>query len=169
MIGGENKKLKFNIKSKHRAVSPVIATLLLIAIAVAAAIIVYAFVTGLIGSLSVGTNLVTSSSSITGSVIVISIDNHANNPIQSITVVSDNTVPLLAPIQNSMIYNGGLITALNPLPTGSSTSGSTAQAVCPNPPLSCTQYIAGDSYAYTINITFVGGSTQIIPLNIVAT
>lgn len=38
--------------SRNNGISPVIATLLLIAIAVAAAIIVYAFVTGLIGGLT---------------------------------------------------------------------------------------------------------------------
>ena len=161
--------MKFNTHNKHHAVSPVIATLLLIAIAVAAAIIVYAFVTGLIGGLATGSNLVTASSSITGNVIVISVHNEANNPISSIIVTSDNTVPLLTTIQSTMMYNGALITAINPLPTGSSTSGSSGEAVCPIPPLTCTQYISGDSYAYTINITFVGGSTQTIAQNIVAT
>ena len=49
--------MKFLLKQKKRsAVSPVIATLLLIAIAVAAAIIVYAFVTGLIGGLTGGSS-----------------------------------------------------------------------------------------------------------------
>src|SRR5208282_2153200 len=49
--------MKFLLKPKKRsAVSPVIATLLLIAIAVAAAIIVYAFVTGLIGGLTGGSS-----------------------------------------------------------------------------------------------------------------
>ena len=81
-------------QKKRSAVSPVIATLLLIAIAVAAAIIVYAFVTGLIGGLSNGanSNLVTATGSLTvpsGSgpgLLVLSIQNTANNPITGIQV-----------------------------------------------------------------------------------
>ena len=81
-------------QKKRSAVSPVIATLLLIAIAVAAAIIVYAFVTGLIGGLSNGANssLVTATGSLTvpsGSgpgLLVLSIQNTANNPITGIQV-----------------------------------------------------------------------------------
>src|ERR1035441_8363675 len=85
--------MKFLLKQKKRsAVSPVIATLLLIAIAVAAAIIVYAFVTGLIGGLSggAGSNLVTVSgnflvpSGTTTGTLVLNIKNSANNPITGI-------------------------------------------------------------------------------------
>jgi len=88
--------LKLLVKeNKRRAVSPVIATLLLIAIAVAAAIIVYAFVTGLIGGLTTGSssNLVAATASITvpsGSgpgTLVVSITNNANSPITGIQVV----------------------------------------------------------------------------------
>ena len=87
--------MKFLLKSKKRsAVSPVIATLLLIAIAVAAAIIVYAFVTGLIGGLSSssGSNLVTATANLavpSGSgagLLVITIQNSANNPVTGVQV-----------------------------------------------------------------------------------
>jgi flagellin-like protein len=87
--------MKFLLKQKKRsAVSPVIATLLLIAIAVAAAIIVYAFVTGLIGGLSNGanSNLVTATGSLTipsgttNGLLVVTIQNTANNPITGIQV-----------------------------------------------------------------------------------
>ena len=88
--------MKLLIQQKKRsAVSPVIATLLLIAIAVAAAIIVYAFVTGLIGGLSssAGSNLVTVTANLavpsgSGSgLLVISIQNSANNPVTGIQVL----------------------------------------------------------------------------------
>jgi flagellin-like protein len=81
-------------QKKRKAVSPVIATLLLIAIAVAAAIIVYAFVTGLIGGLSASgaSTLVT----VTGTLIVptgtspgsivVTVENGANSPITGIQV-----------------------------------------------------------------------------------
>jgi len=88
--------MKLLIQQKKRsAVSPVIATLLLIAIAVAAAIIVYAFVTGLIGGLSssAGSNLVTVTANLavpsgnTNGLLVLSIQNSANNPVTGIQVV----------------------------------------------------------------------------------
>jgi flagellin-like protein len=88
--------MRFSLKQKKRsAVSPVIATLLLIAIAVAAAIIVYAFVTGLIGGLtSSGASLVVVSGSMTipsgsgsGSLIV-TVNNKASNAINAITIAS---------------------------------------------------------------------------------
>jgi len=87
--------------SKRRAVSPVIATLLLIAIAVAAAIIVYAFVTGLIGGLtSSGASLVVVSGSLTvpsgsgaGS-LVVTINNKASNAINAITIASTTSDPV---------------------------------------------------------------------------
>jgi FlaG/FlaF family flagellin (archaellin) len=91
--------MNVNIQRKKRlAVSPVIATLLLIAIAVAAAIIVYAFVTGLIGGLtsSSGSNLIAATATLTipsgttNGVLVISVTNNANNPVTGIQVVYTN-------------------------------------------------------------------------------
>src|SRR5208283_1110838 len=89
--------MRFTIKQKKRsAVSPVIATLLLIAIAVAAAIIVYAFVTGLIGGLtSSGASLVVVSGSLTvpagsgAGTLVVTITNKASNAINYVTIATD--------------------------------------------------------------------------------
>ena len=89
--------MRFTIKQKKRsAVSPVIATLLLIAIAVAAAIIVYAFVTGLIGGLtSSGASLVVVSGSLTvpsgsgAGTLVVTITNKASNAINYVTITTD--------------------------------------------------------------------------------
>jgi len=82
--------------SKRKAVSPVIATLLLIAIAVAAAIIVYAFVTGLIGGLtSSGASLVVVSGSLTvptgtgTGTLVVTVNNKASNAINAVTIATD--------------------------------------------------------------------------------
>src|SRR5271165_2328317 len=94
--------MKFLLKQKKRsAVSPVIATLLLIAIAVAAAIIVYAFVTGLIGGLTTtgGSSLVQVTGTLTvpsgsgAATLVANVKNSANNPITAITVSSDAANP----------------------------------------------------------------------------
>src|SRR5271169_6788870 len=90
--------MKLSLKPKKRsAVSPVIATLLLIAIAVAAAIIVYAFVTGLIGGLTTtgGSSLVQVTGTLTvpsgagAGTLVVNVKNSANNPIIGVTVSSD--------------------------------------------------------------------------------
>jgi flagellin-like protein len=91
--------MRFSLKQKKRsAVSPVIATLLLIAIAVAAAIIVYAFVTGLIGGLtSSGASLVVVSGSLTvptGSglgTLVVTVNNKASNAINYVTITTDSS------------------------------------------------------------------------------
>src|SRR5580692_6808895 len=108
--------MNFSLKQKKRsAVSPVIATLLLIAIAVAAAIIVYAFVTGLIGGLSTGasSNLVTLTGSIsvpngTGAgVAVLTIRNSANAPVTSVVVTGITPSSLsMASIASSAVYPG---------------------------------------------------------------
>ena len=89
--------MKFLVKQKKRsAVSPVIATLLLIAIAVAAAIIVYAFVTGLIGGLtSSGASLVVVSGTLTvpsgsgAGTLVVTITNKASNAMNAIAIATD--------------------------------------------------------------------------------
>jgi len=89
--------MRFTLKHQKRsAVSPVIATLLLIAIAVAAAIIVYAFVTGLIGGLtSSGASLVVVSGSLTvpsgngAGTLVVTITNKASNAINAITITTN--------------------------------------------------------------------------------
>ncbi len=94
--------MRFTLKQKKRsAVSPVIATLLLIAIAVAAAIIVYAFVTGLIGGLtSSGASLVVASGSLTvpsgtgAGTLVVTITNKASNAMNAIALANDAANPV---------------------------------------------------------------------------
>ncbi len=85
---------KFTKYRKRKAVSPVIATLLLIAIAVAAAIIVYSFVTGLVGGLSTGggSNQVALAAafSSTGNVVVLTLKNTG-----SVATSSTTTLPTL--------------------------------------------------------------------------
>ncbi len=95
--------MRFTIKQRKRsAVSPVIATLLLIAIAVAAAIIVYAFVTGLIGGLtSSGASLVVVSGSLTvpsgsgAGTLVITVTNKASNAMNAVAIVNNGANPAL--------------------------------------------------------------------------
>jgi len=107
--------MRFTLKQKKRpAVSPVIATLLLIAIAVAAAIIVYAFVTGLIGGLtSSGASLVVVSGSLTvptgsgeGS-LVVTVNNKASNAINALTIDSTTSDGAVLSV-TFLAQNGGV-------------------------------------------------------------
>jgi len=197
--------MKLSIGQKKRsAVSPVIATLLLIAIAVAAAIIVYAFVTGLIGGLSNGANssLVPVTGSLTvpsGSgigLLVISVQNTANNPITGIQVVF-----------TAMKDSGQAITCMGETPTptgcggiaGNTACGATAAGVATTVPF-CNaanaiissvagnalqvggqtsasenllgtgnvNLLSGTSYSMTVTVDFSNGSTQTQPISVTA-
>ncbi|MDA4113601.1 MAG: hypothetical protein OK474_06120 [Thaumarchaeota archaeon] len=168
--------MNFSLKQKKRsAVSPVIATLLLIAIAVAAAIIVYAFVTGLIGGLSTGasSNLVTLTGSIsvpngTGAgVAVLTIRNSANAPVTSVVVTGITPSSLsMASIASSAVYPGIVVnyagnpvTAGNVLPIGSTASGAYSFG---------TGGTSGVGYTLTVQLTFSTGSIQIQTLDVIA-
>jgi flagellin-like protein len=124
-------------QNKRSAVSPVIATLLLIAIAVAAAIIVYAFVTGLIGGLSsgAGSNLYPTTATLvvpTGTspgTLVITVLNSGNSPVTGIQVVIGAGALLTATgVKDS---NGNL--CMGELPTDVNCVG-VAVGVCPSAP-----------------------------------
>jgi flagellin-like protein len=171
---------------RRSAVSPVIATLLLIAIAVAAAIIVYAFVTGLIGGLTGGggSNLVTVSGNLivptglTTGTLVLNLKNSAANPIQAIYVtfpVSSTGATSQFTYGGSMLgtcfggqigggglcttnftFNGGPITAANPLPVGSETSASAT--VTTGAGQNWIQ--AGNHYSFAITCWLSNGSPQ---------
>jgi len=154
-----------NYGKRRSAVSPVIATLLLIAIAVAAAIIVYAFVTGLIGGLSsgAGSTLITVSGGIsvpsgtTTGTIVVTVKNGANNPITTITINPANSAPATlcaAACPVTLNYAGAAVAAGNPLPIGQTASGFVA--------LNNANLFAGKTYTMTVTVTFSNGqqSTQ---------
>jgi hypothetical protein len=169
--------MKISMKGKKRlAVSPVIATLLLIAIAVAAAIIVYAFVTGLIGGLTGGggSNLITVSGNLivpTGTTtgnLVLNLKNSAANPIVSVLAVFPTSMtgpgalnscygpipPCNAGAVN-FAFNSLPITVANPLPVGSETSATSAVTQTAASALQ-----SGNSYSFTITVTFATGSPQ---------
>jgi flagellin-like protein len=133
----EYPKMKFTLKAKKRsAVSPVIATLLLIAIAVAAAIIVYAFVTGLIGGLSSGSgsNLYPTTATLvvpTGTspgTLVITVLNSGNSPVTGIQVT-------LASGANVGVQDQDVATCMGEYPSGFSCVTNAAPVLtCPSAP-----------------------------------
>jgi flagellin-like protein len=132
--------MKFITKTakKRSAVSPVIATLLLIAIAVAAAIIVYAFVTGLIGGLSngAGSNLYPTTATLvtptgtTPGTLVITVLNSGNSPVTGIQVAL-NTGANTGVVQNTV---GGPGCMGETAATPSINCAGAVAAVCPSAP-----------------------------------
>jgi len=171
--------------NERRAVSPVIATLLLIAIAVAAAIIVYAFVTGLIGGLSTGagSSLVTITGSLSVPVgsgpgtLVMSVKNGASNPISGVVLTSLDSGGVnyychVVSVPNGCAaapdpafafnYNGAPIAAGNALPVGS--TGSAEAAYTPGNGA----FSSGTTYTALITVTFSSGSINSYTYSITA-
>ena len=160
--------MRFSLKQKKRsAVSPVIATLLLIAIAVAAAIIVYAFVTGLIGGLSNGANssLVPVTGSLTvpsGSgpgLLVVSVQNTANNPITGIQVAWTNMEDITVPTVFCMGEGPGVGVGCNAVATSLAACGANSAVV--GPPKGSVPFCNNaNAVIATANPLQVGGQTS---------
>lgn len=176
---------------KRSAVSPVIATLLLIAIAVAAAIIVYAFVTGLIGGLTGGSSgLIVESGTLsipTGTAtdgtptsygsLVLTIKNDGAAPIASVTV-TENSDTAICDSAKAVCTNwsGTVLTPTwAPLTQAMITAG-TASAISTSESQSFTTPItggtdsanAGTTYTYTVTVTFTtgtGNNVQVLSLD----
>jgi len=118
---------------KRSAVSPVIATLLLIAIAVAAAIIVYAFVTGLIGGLSsgAGSNLYPTTATLvvprgtSPGTLVITVLNSGNSPVTGIQVTLGTAAP-------TGVESSNAIYCMGETPAGNYACGTGLAAACPS-------------------------------------
>ncbi len=139
-------KMRFTIKQKKRsAVSPVIATLLLIAIAVAAAIIVYAFVTGLIGGLtSSGASLVVVSGSLTvpsgsgAGTLVITVTNKASNAMNAVGLANDAANPVGPPaFSTSFAAQNGAPAQAGPFVPGTAAIAILCNAVGAGAPAPC--------------------------------
>ncbi len=150
-----------------------VATLLLILIAVAAAILLYAFATGLFSNLTTGggpTALVTATGEMTvpGStsqtgVLTLNLRNEGVQPIKNI-VVSCADPPFAAATCNGfpLDYGGMLVAPGNLLPIDAFASGSVDVGAA-------TTFTAGTTYQLIITVTFEGGSTQILSVGIPST
>jgi flagellin-like protein len=160
--------------SKRRGVSPVIATLLLIAIAVAAAVILYAFVTGFLGNVTKGgpSYLVTGngqmvvpgSTSLTG-ILSLTLRNEGSEPINGVAVACPS--PPFSTVNCGgfiFTYGGNQILPGNLLPVGALGTGAVGVTAAAAP-----GFTAGTSYQVTVTMTFVGGSTQIILISVPST
>jgi len=160
---------------KRRAVSPVIATLLLIAIAVAAAIIVYSFVTGLIGGLSTGGNsnqlTLTASFTSTGNVVVLTVKNTGSvataNPITSATDANIFVNGVACANPGVTVACPSVINAMTWSPNAALSPGQTATLVYTGP--AGTPIVAGTTYNIRFTASFASGSTVIASATATAT
>lgn len=134
---------------KRKAISPVIATVILIAITLIAAIAIAGFVFGLFGSF-------TSTAQVSVSVVSCTV---ANPPVCSLTL--DNSGTANTAVSNgagafSLTYGGARVTGTcSAAPT--ITAGSTAVASCT--PTSGTLPISGEQFVGTVSLTN-GGSVS---------
>jgi flagellin-like protein len=191
--------MKFITTTRNRkAVSPVIATLLLIAIAVAAAIIVYAFVTGLIGGLTGGNSgLIVESGTLSipsgtavdnnlagpqGS-LVLTIKNSGSAPIATVSVKEATNTAICDPAVATDPHDGNNVvctadewTVAAGVYTWAPIAGlpiPTGQTLSFSTPITGApagaSATAGTTYSYTITVTFTGStSNNIQTLNLVA-
>ena len=171
-------RLTSGASSKSLGVSPIIATLLLIAIAVVAAVILYAFVSGLVTNFTKGgpSTLVTGSGemAVPGStdmagVLTVNIRNGGSQSISDISAVCTdppfstmNCGGLIFDYNGNPIATSGAPTTLLPVnQLGTGVAGVTASSL--------PGFTAGTSYQVELYITFVGGSTQIILISVPST
>lgn len=160
--------------SKRRGVSPLVATLLLIAIAVVAAVILYAFVTGFVGNFQKGgpSYLVTGngqmavpgSTSMTG-ILSLTLRNEGSQPVNGVVVACPS--PPFSAVNCGLLvftYAGNPIAPGNLLPVGALGAGSAGVTAAAAP-----GFTAGTNYQVTVTITFVGGSSQIILISVTST
>jgi flagellin-like protein len=152
-----------------------IATLLLIAMTISAAVLLYAFVSGLFPSYTNGgpSTLVTATGQMTipGSsgplgVLTITVTNDGSAPISSITATCASppfAIVNCIPGANFQ-YKGAQVSAANPLPVNYFASGTVQVSAA-----AASSFTAGTSYVVTTTVIFVGGSTQVLLVNVVAT
>ena len=148
--------LGFNSRPrKRKAVSPVIATLLLIAIAVAAAIIVYSFVTGLIGGLSTGagSNQMTLAADVTvpgggagTGTVVLTLRNAGSVGTNALPAVMTCNVAAACDVGSAVTFTPA---TLSPGQTATASYGSSGALT------------TGTSYTFSVTVTYPNGSTAI--------
>jgi hypothetical protein len=154
--------------------------LLLIALAVAAAVLLYAFATGLVGNLTRGgpSSLVTGSgemivpgSSDLTAIMSLNLRNGGSQKINSISVscssppfvTSACTLALPSP-QLVFDYSGLPISALNPLPVNALGTASAVVSVAVG-----SVFAAGTTYTVLVAVGFVGGSIQDVAISVSST
>ena len=160
--------------SKRHGVSEIVTTLLLIAMTVAAAVVLYAFASGFLPSFTSGgpSSLVTGTGQMTipgstgvSGILTVTVRNEGSHQIKSISAACTSppfsTANCSAP-SLTLLYQGAAVSAANPLAINALATGSTGVT-------STTTFTAGTNYAVILTIDFVGGSTQILVLTVAST
>jgi hypothetical protein len=170
-------KMLTGSSSRQHGISEVITTLLLIVLAVAAALVLYAFARGLLPGFTSGgpSSLVTGSGQMTipgstgvSAILTVTVRNEGSQPIQSITAICANppfqnancTTPSTPPL--TLQYQGSAVSASNLLAVNALASGSAGVTAA-------TTFTAGTSYSVILTIRFVGGSTQTVVITVSST
>ncbi|MDA4122914.1 MAG: hypothetical protein OK456_07035 [Thaumarchaeota archaeon] len=167
-------------RTRRSAVSPVIATLLLIAIAVASSIIVYSFVTGLIGGLTAGASgapiVVTGDLSLpngaSSGTVVLSVRNSADRPITGVTVALASQMASYTAngISNAnagtavpglVMVGGAAVSGANPINVGETGGGAFGVSGVPN------SLDIGTDYSLTVTASFQNGGSDIEVISVV--
>ncbi|BBE42059.1 hypothetical protein NAS2_0670 [Conexivisphaera calida] len=155
-------------RSRHarRAISPIIATIILIVITVVAGAFLYTYATGMLrsGAASQVANVQS---------ITLTVPNGSGDGTLTVTVQNGGTVAIKG--VSLVDFNGSteskpLISSTTPISPGQSASGSVQ--VGPNVDSDGVEtngsLIAGESYEVQLNVTFANGQTQIITTTVMA-
>ena len=142
---------------KRRGVSELVATLLLIAIAVAAALVFFSFALGLFGHLTSGggpSSLVTATggltvpgSTSTSGILTINVRNGNSQPITAVTLACESP-PFSTVNCNGLVidYGGNPISVVNPIPLNQLGSGSGVVSAFVASP-----FVAGTTYTVELH------------------
>lgn len=150
----------------RRGVSAVIATLMLIAIGIASAVIVFAFVTGLIGNLTgssqgivVESGTLTVPTGVNTGTLVVTVKSTAGSPMTSIKVADDS--------HTLVVNNAAPGTTWTMLSGAEIPMGVSESAEAPIGP-SGGALTAGDEFTFTVTVFFASGGTNVQTLSVKA-
>ncbi|MDG6907322.1 MAG: hypothetical protein JRN20_16235 [Nitrososphaerota archaeon] len=149
------------ILKKKAGISPIVATIILIAITVAAGLVVYGIMNGVIGTASNNTQIsviqatLVQTSGSSGSSFSMTVKNSGSQPLNSVTV-SVPSLGLSTSLKTLTITPSG---ALSPGESVSVTSGGPNAAAC----------TVGDTYAVQINATASNGGSYATSTSVTCT
>ncbi|MDG6931767.1 MAG: hypothetical protein JRN00_02005 [Nitrososphaerota archaeon] len=160
-------KTAYLMKRKHRGISPILATIILIVITVVAGVMLYGFVTGFFSSsaTSMNANIETSLTIPSGSQYAtwaVTVKNAGTVDIKNISVtlysgsvaLSKITYPATVPVAPGQEVT---VTQL-----GSSVTPAGASNSVTNQGLNSTSIISGSSYNYIVTLNFANGAAKTI-------
>jgi len=165
-----------NIRSlnrKHRGISPILATIILIVITVVVGAMLYGFVTGFFSSSATSMNANVEPSLVipSGSSVAtwsVTVKDAGTVGIKSMTVdlYSGNTLLSSISYSPSTPISPGQEVTLSEI--GNAISPSGASLLTPNQALNSTYIVSGQSYSYQVILTFANGANKVISGSVTA-